>query len=249
MSVLEELVAAARGRSFEPAELGPPVRSAAPGFADSLRGRGRLAVIAEVKRASPSAGVLAAGIDPLEQARAYHRGGAAAISVLTEPTRFGGSLGDLRRVAGGSPLPALMKDFVVVPDQVRAARRLGARAVLLIARILPGALLGELLAAAGEEGLDVLVECHTGAEIERALAAGAGLVGVNNRDLDTLAVDTSVALRLLPGLPDEVVAVAESGYAGGADVEPLRGLADAVLVGSALMTAADPAARIAELAG
>lgn len=249
MSVLAELLAAARERA---ASL-PPVADTEPGergrLERALRGRERLSVIAEVKRSSPSAGALRPDADAVAQARAYVAGGAAAISVLTEPTRFGGTLEDLAAVAAAVPVPVLMKDFVVDERQLAAGAARGAAAALLIVRALEQPRLEALLVAAGELGLDALVEAHDAAEVARALAAGARIVGVNNRDLDRLDVDRARALALLPSLPEEVVAVAESGYARGPDADPVRGLADALLVGGALMTCADPAARIAELRG
>lgn len=246
MSFLKEIVASSRARLTdlpravpEPGERGR--------LAGVLRGRARLSVIAEVKRASPSAGPLRPGADAVARARDYVEGGAAAVSVLTEPTRFGGDLEDLWRVAAAVPVPVLMKDFLIDPEQVRVGRLLGADGVLLIVRLLHGALLDEMVAAAWEWGVDTLVECHDEAELERALGVGAELVGINNRDLDTFKVDTSRAPRLLRGVPAGVVAVAESGYDSPASVRTLEGLCDGVLVGSALMRCEDPAEFLREV--
>ncbi len=212
-----------------------------PSFAEAIRGRDRLSVIAEFKRRSPSEGRIR-DADPAEQARRYRAAGAAALSVLTAPGAFGGSLADLGTAAGASGIPALMKDFVVDAAQIRAGRAAGASAVLLIVRCLEGGELRALHAEAQEIGLDVLVEVHDPAELEQALRLPGAIVGVNNRDLDTLDVDRRRAERLLDRVPDDRIAVAESGYLEPAHLDPVRGRADAVLIGTALMRAPDPAA-------
>lgn len=223
----------------------PPPR----GFADALRRAPGPAVIAEVKRSSPSAGPIAE-VDPVAQARAYEAGGAAAISVLTEPTRFDGSLADLRAVHLAVGVPVLRKDFLVHPAQVIEARVEGADAVLLIAAALSGTELAAMLAAATDLGLGALVETHSEEDLEKALATDAEVVGVNARDLETLEVDPDRALGLLGRVPSERIAVLESGIASRADVEAARRAgARAVLVGEALMRAADPAAAIRDLRG
>lgn len=223
----------------------PPPRP----FAEALRRVPAPAVIGEVKRASPSAGPIAQ-VDPAAQARAYEAGGAAAISVLTEPTRFDGSLADLRAVHLAVSVPVLRKDFLVHPAQMMEARAAGADAVLLIAAALPRQELAAMLAAAADLGLGALVETHSEDELEEALAAGAEVVGVNARDLETLEVDPDRALRLLAEVPPDRVAVLESGISSRADVEAARRAgARAVLVGEALMRAPDPAAAIRELRG
>ncbi len=208
------------------------------------------AVIAEVKRASPSQGAIA-DLDPVATAEAYARGGASAISVLTEPHRFGGHLDHLARVAQRTPLPTLRKDFVVHPDMVDEAAAAGARGVLLIVAVLTHAT-AAYLAYAESLGLDALVEVHDEAELELALAAGARLIGVNNRDLRTLDVDPTTAPRLAgigrAGAP-EVTWVAESGYRTAAAIAELRGRVDAVLVGTHLAGHADPARALADLRG
>ena len=238
-----ELVARAEqagpGRDFTRALLHPPGA-----------GPGHLAVIAEVKRRSPSKGPLAPDLDPAEVARQYQRGGAACLSVLTDTDFFGGSATDLDRARRACALPVLRKDFTVAPADVCDARLMGADAVLLIVAALSDRELGELLQLARRLQLAALVEVHDESEAERALAAGAELVGVNQRDLVSFAVDTDRAERVVGCLPESVVAVAESGVGGPGDA---RRLADAgyqaVLVGETLVRAADRSAAVAGLAG
>jgi len=226
--------------------------SAAPDFAAALAAGGAVAVIAEIKRRSPSAGRLegAAAGDAADLARRLVGAGAAALSVLTEPRHFGGSLDDLARVAAAVRVPVLRKDFLLDEAQLCEARAAGAAAVLLIARVLPGGRLAELARAARDLGLACLVEVHAERELEAALAAGAAAVGVNARDLDTLAMDAALVERLLPRIPARIPAVAESGLASRGDVERVaaRG-ADAVLVGAAVSGSADPSAALRALVG
>jgi len=206
-------------------------------------------VIAEVKRASPSKGELAGIPDPAALAASYRDGGASAISVLTEERRFRGSLADLDAVRDAVEIPVLRKDFIVDPYQVVEARAHGADLVLLIVAALPDDELRSLHRHIVDLGMTPLVEVHDEAELERALDLGARLVGVNARNLKTLAVDPQTVVRLLPRIPAGVVAVAESGVASLDDVRRYAGAgADAVLVGEALVTGADPAARVAEFA-
>jgi indole-3-glycerol phosphate synthase len=248
MSLIDELVANARKRAeaLPPREHVP--RRSRPSFREALRGKAHLDVIAEFKRASPSLGAIAErGLE--DQVRRYAQAGAAAISVLTEPSRFKGSLSDLERTVASVEVPVLMKDFVVHPAQIREAAFLGASAVLLIVRCLSREQLSELAQAAEELGLTPLVECHHARELERALEIEDAVIGVNNRDLDTLAIDTSLSPRALADVPRERVVVAESGYEHAEDVAELRGVADAVLVGSALMKLGDPTQRIQEIRG
>jgi indole-3-glycerol phosphate synthase len=245
-AVLHELVAHAHARAAGLRELPPPSARPRLGFVDAIAGRQRLAVIAEWKRASPSAGSLAT-TSLATQVRAYEDGGARAISVVTEDSRFGGSFDDLGAIGAHVALPLLLKDFVVAPRQIEVAARLGASAVLLIARILEGSQLADLAAVCRAHDLDVLCECHDEAEVERALGLEGAAIGVNNRDLDTLVVDTARAARLLPRVPAGRVAVAESGYATPADARALVGLADAVLIGTALLRSGDPRAFVAEV--
>ena len=207
----------------------PAPRDPMPDFASP-----GISVIAEVKRRSPSKGDLAGIPDPARLATAYAEGGAAAISVLTEQRRFGGSLDDLRAVRAAVDTPLLRKDFVVGDYQLLEARAAGADLVLLIVAALDDALLRELHLSATALGLTVLVEAHDESEVARALDAGAGLVGVNARNLKTLEVDPDVFSRLATGIPDGVLRVAESGITGPDDVARYAGEgADVVLVGEA----------------
>lgn len=244
--LLDELVAAAEKRARALPDLPPRRRLALGRFANALRGRasGQLRVVAEFKRASPSAGRLT-DESPVAVARRYDAMGAAALSIVTEPTRFLGSLADLRAVAAVTPLPLLCKDFVVDRRQVAAAAAAGASAVLLIARILPAPRLAELVRAAHDHAIEPLIECRDELEVERALAQPGALVGVNNRDLDTLAIDRDRAARLLKRVPPGRIAIAESGYDLNASLAPLAGVADALLVGTALLRGASVAGLLA----
>jgi len=214
-----------------------------------LRGAGS-SVIAEVKRRSPSKGDLADIADPAALAREYAAGGAAAISVLTEQRRFGGSLDDLRAVRAAVDTPVLRKDFIVEPYQLVEARAAGADLALLIVAALDDDLLRRLYDQAGELGLTVLVEVHDEPETERAVALGAELIGVNARNLKTLAVDVDTFGRLAPLIPDDRVKVAESGITGAADVRRfVREGARAVLVGEALVKDGDPQGAVRSMTG
>jgi indole-3-glycerol phosphate synthase len=211
-----------------------------------------VSVIAEVKRASPSRGHLAPIEDPAALARAYAAGGAVAVSVLTEERRFGGSLADLAAVRAAVEIPVLRKDFVVSSYQLWEARAAGADLVLLMASVLDQQALVCLVERAESIGLTPLVEAHTALEVERALLAGARVVGINNRDLRTLQVDLGTFARLAPLVPDRVVRIAESGVRGAHDVfELAQAGADAVLVGTSLVSGSaggsDPAAAVADL--
>lgn len=216
----------------------------------SRRQDGAIGVIAEVKRRSPSAGAIHEALDPVTHARAYEAGGAVAISVLTEPAHFGGSLDDLRRVAAAVSLPVLRKDFLLEELQLVEARAAGAAAVLVIVRILEPHRVRSLVRAARDLGLATLVEVHSAGELEVALSAGATLVGVNSRDLDSFTIDRDAADRLLAQVPVAVVAVAESGIADRRDVErAARVGADHVLVGTAVARLDDPREAVRGLAG
>jgi len=255
MSVLDDIVAgvredlAARRAAVPEADLrasladAPAPRDPMPAF----RAPG-LSVIAEVKRRSPSKGDLADIPDPAALARAYAAGGADAISVLTEERRFGGSLGDLEAVRGAVDTPLLRKDFIVSGYQLLEARAAGADLVLLIVAALDDETLAGLHAEARELGLTVLVEVHDEAEVARALAAGAELVGVNARNLKTLEVDPATFGRLVVLLPEHVVKVAESGIGGPDDAARYAAEgADVVLVGEALVRDGDPTAAVAAM--
>jgi indole-3-glycerol phosphate synthase len=224
----------------------PPTR----GFGAALHRPGEVAVIAEIKRASPSKGPLAPDLDPAVTADAYQRGGASALSVLTDEKFFDGSEKDLVVARTASSLPVLRKDFTVGPHDVYDARCMGADAVLIIAAALSEAELTSLTSLALSVGLDALVEVHDEDEAERALGAGATLIGVNQRDLETFRVDTARAERVAKVLPASVTRVAESGIESRDDVRRLADAGfDAVLVGEALVTAADPEAALQELLG
>lgn len=225
----------------------PLYRAARRGFAARLR-RGEACFIAEVKKASPSRGVIRADFEPVAIARSYEAAGAAAVSVLTEERFFQGRLEYLPAIRAAVALPLLRKDFLIDPYQVVEARAWGADAVLLIVAILDDSALREMLAATTEAGLDGLVEVHTRAEMERAALAGAGLIGINNRDLTTFVTNLATAEQLRPLVPAGAVAVAESGIDTRADVARLRAAGfDAFLVGESLMRAADPGAKLREL--
>jgi indole-3-glycerol phosphate synthase len=234
------------GSLIERAGAEPPVRP----FGAALRGTGSLAVIAEIKRRSPSKGALNADLDPASLAHAYAAGGAAALSVLTDAEFFGGSPDDLRAARGAVDLPVLRKDFTVSAHDVADARLMGADCVLLIAAALEPVELKELHALAVDIGLDVLVEIHDEHELAVAVDIGASIVGVNQRDLVTFAVDPERALRMAGLIPRDVVRVAESGVRGADDAGALAAAGyDAVLVGETLVTATDPAAVIRTLKG
>ena len=217
------------------------------GFREALMRPG-LSVIAEIKRRSPSAGDIDAGLDPVMQAVRYVEGGADAISVLTEPDFFGGSLDDLRNVREAVAVPVLRKDFTRNEAQIWEARAAGADAVLLIVAALTDPNLARLLATAADVGVAAIVEAHTREETERAIASGASVIGVNNRDLTTFVTDLSVAEGAADLLPEDVVSIGESGVS---DVAGARRMAragyDAILVGEALVRSSDPAALVASL--
>lgn len=216
-------------------------------FKESLKKPGTR-IIAEFKRASPSLGDIDVTADPAERARMYEAGGAAAMSVLCEGPRFKGSPDDLRRAKGAADLPLLAKDFISTTERLAEVRAAGASAALLIVRYLDDALLAELLAETRALGMDALVEAHTAEEIKRAVGAGADIIGVNCRDLETLSVDLAVSERLLGEIPDGIVRVAESGVRTRADIERLAAAgADAFLVGTTLMKSPDPVRQLRAL--
>ncbi len=220
----------------------------ARGFAAALAASSRLAVIAEIKRRSPSKGDLRPDLDPTTIAEAYADGGAACLSVLTDEEFFGGSVDDLAAARGATDLPVLRKDFTVSARDVADARLMGADAVLLIVAALDRHELADYHQLGLELGLDVLVEVHDEPELEAAVAVGATLIGVNQRDLVTFEVDHDRAARLAAAMPDGVVTVAESGVRDGADARRLADAGyDAVLVGETLVTSGDPAAAVAAL--
>lgn len=255
MSYLQELLEATKGRIAEArAKITDDALEqrvvAAPAprdFSGSLDGP-EMSLIAEIKRASPSRGPLDESLDAGPLARAYADGGASAISVLTEPERFKGSLEDLQ-AARPAGLPLLRKDFILDPFQVFEARAFGADAVLLIVRAL-GAELGGLLDTTRSLGMDALVEVYDEPDLERALEVGAKVIGINHRDLETFEVDPERTAKLAPRIPDDVVIVALSGISTRSDVEKMSAAgAHAVLVGESLVTSDDPAAKLRELRG
>lgn len=218
-------------------------------FAEALRQPG-LSIIAEVKRSSPSQGAIA-DLDPVAAALSYQAGGAAAISVLTEPRHFGGELKHLREVAAKLTLPCLRKDFTVHPQQMIEAKAAGASAVLLIVALL-GEATADYLGFAGDLGLDVLVEVHDERELEIALRTKATIIGVNNRNLQSLEIDLSNAPRLIQKARDagfSGLLVAESGYKSLADLSAIQASADAVLIGTSLASSADLQQAVAKLKG
>ncbi len=218
-----------------------------PSFAAALRAPG-LQIIAEVKRKSPSLGAIA-DLDPLAAARAYESGGAAALSILTEPNHFGGDLSHLKQVAAGVSSPLLRKDFTVHPAQLLEAKQAGASAVLLIVAALHEHT-AAYLALAQKLGLDALVEVHSERELDTALASGAEIIGVNNRDLTTLQIDLQTAPRLMKMARNAGfggLLVAESGYRSADELGPVMGLADAVLVGSSVARSHDLGAAVRAL--
>jgi indole-3-glycerol phosphate synthase len=250
---LDRLVDEARNRAAVIAPAADHLREAGAGLpptrslAEALQVPG-LSVIAEVKRRSPSAGAIAPELDPGDLATAYEAGGAAAVSVLTEPDHFGAVHDDLARARSRVSVPVLRKDFIVAPVQIWEARVMGADAVLLITAALDDAMLRRLLDEAAAAELGVLVESHTADEVRRSVEAGASVVGVNSRDLGTFTVDLATAERLRPLIPEGVVAVAESGVTSPEAARRMRSCGyDAVLVGEAAARADDPAAFVASL--
>ena len=232
------------------AALSAQAAAAAPNgraFEAQLRAPG-IRIIAECKRRSPSKGILRERYDPAAIALSYQRGGAAAISVLTEPSFFDGAIAHLRAVRAAVRLPLLRKDFIVTEYQVLEGRAMGADAVLLIVAALDQIELERLLRVARDLDLAALVEVHGEEELRRAAGAGARLIGINSRNLRTLAVDPSVFDRLVPGVPADVAAVAESGLRSGGDLRRLRAAGfDAFLIGERFMSADDPGAGLDEL--
>ncbi len=221
-----------------------------PSMHDALLAGSHVSVLAEVKRRSPSRGTIAEGLNAVDQARAYVQGGAAGVSVLTEPRHFGGSTEDLVAVRQVLHLAALKKDFHVAPIQLVEARALGASAALLIARALGPDELPRMMDAGRELGLELLVEVRDEGELDRALVAGATMIGVNNRDLETLVIHLDTCDRIIPLIPRDVLAIAESGVRSREDVERYaRCGAHAVLVGSVLSASPDPVAATRALTG
>lgn len=258
MGILDELIAGAREgvearrRELSQADLEARLSARAEDrpFNEALTRPG-LSLIAEFKRRSPSAGqIAAAGTDIARQVQAYERGGAAALSVLTDEPHFGGSLADLRAARAACGLPILRKDFIVDPYQLYEAAVHGADAVLLIVAALDDETLRSLYREARAIDLDCLVEVHDAEELERALEAGAEVIGINNRNLDDQSVDVGTTYELMPDVPAGKAVVAESGISSREELDELdRVGVDAVLIGGALMSAPDPEEKVRELAG
>jgi len=252
VAVKRDEVAQARRRCGL-AELQAQASAASParGFAAALRARveaGSPAVIAEVKKASPSKGVLREHFVPADIARSYESGGAACLSVLTDERFFQGCAAYLQQARESCSLPVLRKDFLIDPYQVVEARAMGADCVLLIAACLDDGLMSELEACATEQGLDVLVEVHDGEELERALRLRTPLIGVNNRNLRTFEVSLDTTIGLLPRVPGDRLLVTESGILARADVQRMRSAdVHAFLVGEAFMRAPDPGQALRDL--
>ena len=257
MSVLDDIIAGVRQDLKEREDRVPLARikemeTQVPEAKDALgalRGRdGAVKIISEVKRSSPSKGALAAIPDPAALASTYEAGGATVISVLTEQRRFNGSLADLDAVRAAVDIPILRKDFIVTPYQIHEARAHGADLVLLIVAALEQNVLVSLLERTRSLGMEALVETHSRLEALRAMEAGASIIGVNARNLKTLEVDRSTVEQVIDVIPQDVVAVAESGAANAHDVfEYAKWGADAVLVGEALVTSGDPRASIQDM--
>lgn len=257
MSVLDDIIAGVRQDLKEREDRVPLARikemetqvPEAKNALGALRGRdGAVKIISEVKRSSPSKGALAAIPDPAALASTYEAGGASVISVLTEQRRFNGSLADLDAVRAAVDIPILRKDFIVTPYQIHEARAHGADLVLLIVAALEQNVLVSLLERTRSLGMEALVETHSRLEALRAMEAGASIIGVNARNLKTLEVDRSTVEQVIDVIPQDIVAVAESGVANAHDVfEYAKWGADAVLVGEALVTSGDPRASIQDM--
>jgi indole-3-glycerol phosphate synthase len=244
---MARLAAVADADALQAAAADRPVRDFAAALGAVPEGP---AIIAEFKRRSPSVPSFPRGVDPAATARVYAANGAAALSVVTDEAHFGTSFADATAARDACDLPLLVKDFVVDPLQVLMARAAGADALLLIARSLAPDVLTELLARIDDAGMTALVECHDETDLAKALGAGAPVIGINSRDLETLEVDLDAPRRLLPALRGLAVAVAESGLRTRADVQEMGGFgADACLIGGALLRAEDPGARLRELGG
>ncbi|MBX3627036.1 MAG: indole-3-glycerol phosphate synthase TrpC [Rhizobacter sp.] len=247
----EEIAAASRHRDLASLRREAEARTDVRDFVAALRSKvaaGQAAVIAEVKKASPSKGVLRENFVPADIATSYERHGAACLSVLTDVQFFQGSAAYLQQARAACALPVLRKDFMVDPYQVYEARAMGADCILLIAACLEDAQMADLEAQALSLGMAVLVEVHDGAELDRALRLKTPLVGINNRNLRTFEVTLDTTLALLPRVPRDRLLVTESGILGAADVARMRGAdVHAFLVGEAFMRAADPGAALAQL--
>ena len=219
-------------------------------FANAITGKDKPALIAEFKRRSPSAGTINDSVDPVEQTILYEKGGASAVSVLTEEDYFGGHLDDIRMIKSAVRLPILRKDFIIDPLQILEARAFGADAVLLIVGILDHKTLKTLLEEADRYNLDCLCEVHSEDEIDTAISCGARIIGINNRNLNTFEINLDVTKHLRPKIPENITVVSESGIHTPEDVAFVRQCGvDAILVGTELMKADDVSLKIAEIMG
>jgi indole-3-glycerol phosphate synthase len=242
-----EVAALKKNQGFAMPDLSglPPSRD----FLGALKGKS-CAVIAEVKRKSPSKGLLREGLDPVKLASEYEQSGAAAISVLTDSQFFGGSTDDLRKVKASAGIPVLRKDFIIDPCQIHESRMIGADAVLLIARILDRGALREYIDMAKSLGMVALVEIHDRPDAEKAVAAGAEIIGINNRDLSSFVTDIRTTLGLLPFIPADRTVVSESGINTHEDIALLQDAGvRAFLIGEALVKAGDPGLKLREFLG
>jgi len=213
----------------------------------SIKSR-KVAIIAEIKRRSPSGGDMSFGYNLTELASIYERSGAAGISVLTDEKYFGGSADDLLEVRNNTALPVLRKDFIIDEYQIYEAKAFGADAILLIAAILDDTAIEEFLGLAHELGLEVLLESHTETELERCINSGARLIGINNRNLDTLKIDLGTSIRLMQMVPDDRVVISESGISNSSDIERLlKAGASGFLIGESLLKSGNPSRKLAEL--
>jgi indole-3-glycerol phosphate synthase len=250
MSLLEQIGAEKRLQDAQLAatSLGDPTSVSPARCLHTALAGPELSWIAEIKRRSPTRGDIRPGADPVAIALSYAAAGASAISVLTDAKRFGGSLDDLSRVRAAVQIPVLRKDFLVSPRMVLASRIAAADSCLLIVAMLSDSELSDCLGTARELGMEPLVEVHDASELDRALRSGARIVGINNRNLHSLAIDLATAEELLPRIPDGIVRVAESGVHTHRDRDRMRAAgADALLVGTALMSALDPGQALRDL--
>lgn len=252
--ILEEIInykriEVAKSKIVEPYDANIPPSSNKGAFKRAIA-KQNISLIAEVKKASPSKGVFVKDFDPVKIATSYEKGGARAVSVLTDNRFFQGSIDDLKKVKEAISLPILRKDFIIDPYQLYQSRAIGADAVLLIAAVLDEKELKELITLANELGLDTLVEIHTAKELEKALLCGAEIIGINNRDLNTFNTDISNTMQIIRDIPDNCLVVSESGISTARDVEKLVDVGvDAILVGEALVTSDNIERRIIELLG
>lgn len=246
----EELAHAQKKLSFATLQQMAQMQTAPRDFRQALKRSKSIAVIAEMKKKSPSAGVLRADFNPVLLAKSYAANNATALSILTDENFFGGNLTNLQKAKAACALPILRKDFILDPYQVWEARAFGADAILLIVAMLDRTQLFELLLAVAESGMQALVEVHNEAELDRALLAGANLIGINNRNLQTFEVTLKTTERLSKLIPTSCACVAESGIKSRQDVERMAACGiEAILVGSHLMRQADPGQALAELTG